>query len=626
MRLKYDGLQFIYESSRIVNEADDYETALIRLLDQVREMLRAEISEIILFPTTGQVALRSRTTLDQGPSIKEPVEMSDLFPWTDLIRDGVPCLLKRSADKTQDEDFARLGIRDAMVVPLHEGDGMTGMMLVANRLGEVSTFDHADMKLFETLVNHASVWLEKGRVEKALAHVSELKEELNRRALHDALTGLANRVLLCDRIDHALSRRPASREGLALLFLDLDDFKIVNDSLGHSAGDKLLRAVALRLQECVRPQDTIARLGGDEFAILVEEVTHLSQAEDVAERIIEALEKPFEIEETEVFIRCTIGIARGKSGRDGAAEVIRNADVAMYRAKQAGKSRYQEFEPSMHRHAVKRLETLVQLRSAIENNEFELLYQPIVALADRRLDGLEALARWNHPDLGMVTPDMFIPLAEETGLIVDLGRQILHEACRQAQEWREQQVIGATPYMSVNISGRQLQEPSLINDVISALEESGLDPGCLMLEVTESMLMNDPGASEQRLRDLRSLGCRVAVDDFGTGYSSLSHLGTFPLDAVKIPKTFIDALGNGTREESLARAIITLGESLGLVVIAEGIEVWSQLSHLLDLHCVYGQGYYLAKPLKKTDIEKLMLSGNGRISGMGGTPDRVVTL
>jgi EAL domain-containing protein (putative c-di-GMP-specific phosphodiesterase class I) len=280
----------------------------------------------------------------------------------------------------------------------------------------------------------------------------------------------------------------------------------------------------------------------------------------------------------------------------------------------------------MHRHAVKRLETLVQLRSAIENNEFELLYQPIVALADRRLDGLEALARWNHPDLGMVTPDMFIPLAEETGLIVDLGRQILHEACRQAQEWREQQVIGATPYMSVNISGRQLQEPSLINDVISALEESGLDPGCLMLEVTESMLMNDPGASEQRLRDLRSLGCRVAVDDFGTGYSSLSHLGTFPLDAVKIPKTFIDALGNGTREESLARAIITLGESLGLVVIAEGIEVWSQLSHLLDLHCVYGQGYYLAKPLKKTDIEKLMLSGNGRISGMGGTPDRVVTL
>jgi diguanylate cyclase (GGDEF)-like protein len=616
MRAKYDGLHFIYESSRIVHEADDFQTALVRLLVQVREMLRAEVAEITLFPNSGNVALRSRASADHEPSIQQPVDMVELRPWTALIEDGRPHLLDQSIDLIEYAELARAGIRDAMVVPIRDDEGVTGMMLVANRMGEVSTFDPADMRLFETLANHAGIWLEKGRLEKALAHVSELKEELKRRALYDALTGLANRTLLCERIEHALSRRPTSHEGPALLFLDLDDFKTVNDSLGHSAGDELLRAVALRVRECVRPQDTIARLGGDEFAILIEEVTHMSQADDLAERIIQALKKPFNIEETEVFVRCSIGIARGIADRDQAAEVIRNADVAMYRAKQAGKARYQEFEPSMHRHAVKRLETLVQLRRAIENEELELVFQPIVSLTDRRLAGVEALVRWNHPELGMVGPDMFIPLAEETGLIVDLGRWVIHEACREASRWLEQYPTSAPPYVSVNISGRQLQEPSLVQDVVSALEQSGLEPRCLMLEVTESMLMHDPGSTNQKLHALRSLGCQLAVDDFGTGYSSLSHLGNFPLDAVKIPKPFIDALGNGTRDGSLARAIVTLGESLGLIVIAEGIEVWNQLSQLLELYCMMGQGYYLARPMKSSEIEGLMASGNGKIKSL----------
>jgi diguanylate cyclase (GGDEF)-like protein/PAS domain S-box-containing protein len=438
----------------------------------------------------------------------------------------------------------------------------------------------------------------------------ELEDQLAHRAFHDALTGLPNRSLFTDRVGHALARRVREPGRIAVLFLDVDDFKTVNDSLGHAAGDELLVAIAKRLDDCLRGGDTAARLGGDEFAILLEDVSEPDEAAGVAERVIESLRPPFDIDGKRTFVYASIGIATS-TGTPGerAEELLRNADVAMYIAKRRGKGGHEFFEPDMHLAALKRLELKAELQQALERDEFVIHYQPAVDLASGRITGVEALVRWDHPERGLVPPLDFIPLAEETGLIVPIGGWVLREACRQAREWQQSHKGGPDLSVGVNLSGRQLQDASVVAEVQAALEASGLPPHSLILEITETVLLQDAEAAAGTLGELKKLGVQLAIDDFGTGYSSLGYLDRFPVDIVKIAKPFIDGVAHGPDESAVAAAMITLGGTLGLKTVAEGIEDADQLAELRALACDQGQGFYLARPVAADGVDVLLSAG-----------------
>jgi diguanylate cyclase (GGDEF)-like protein len=391
-----------------------------------------------------------------------------------------------------------------------------------------------------------------------------------------------------------------------VLFLDLDDFKTINDSLGHTAGDQLLIAVAERLRACLRPADTAARLGGDEFAVLLEDTPDLSDAIQVAERIIDALRSPFSLQGKEVFIHGSLGIAFSSNGREQASELLRNADVAMYKAKSHGKGRYELFKPSMHAAVLERMELKAELQRAVDHGEFAVHYQPLVYLDDGEVAGVEALVRWQHPQRGLVTPKEFIALAEDTGLIVPLGSWVLEQACIQASEWQRRYPRSVPLTVNVNLSARQVQQQDLLDTVTQALAASNLSADSLVLEITESVLVHDTKATIQKLTDLKRLGVRLAIDDFGTGYSSLSYLKQFPVDMLKIDKHFVDGVGNGSNDSELARAIINLGEILRLQTVAEGIEAASQRDELRALQCLMGQGFLFAHPLDAEAVEAFL--------------------
>ena len=435
----------------------------------------------------------------------------------------------------------------------------------------------------------------------------ELEDQLTHQALHDPLTKIANRVLFRDRVNHALSKQRRDNTSLAVLFLDLDNFKSVNDSIGHGAGDNLLIAVAQRLQDCLRSSDTAARLGGDEFAVLVESVRNSEEAVMIAERVRSVFKQPFMIDGKEVFMATSIGIAQSGDEAATADDLLRNADLAMYRAKNDGKGNYVVFEPRMHEALMERLELEDDLRAAIENREFTIHYQPIVDLGSAEMLGMEALVRWNHPRYGMLAPMKFIPLAEETSLIVPLGEWILGEACRQTKEWCDKFDDQLDISVTVNISIRQFQQKELIQIVRCALEESGLRPRSLILEITESFMMQETESTITKLHELKKLGIRLAIDDFGTGYSSLSYLQRFPIDILKIDKSFVDKIGNGEEGRAVARAIIMMGDSLHLKTIAEGIERPEQIKALQTLGCEAGQGFHFARPLTPSAMERFLL-------------------
>jgi len=433
-----------------------------------------------------------------------------------------------------------------------------------------------------------------------------LEEQLTHQALHDPLTKIANRALFRDRVDHALAKLTRNRNSLAVLFLDLDNFKAINDSMGHAAGDKLLVSVADRLQDCLRNTDTPARLGGDEFAVLVETVHRSDEVAMIAERIKAVFSEPFTIDGKEVRVGTSIGVASSSSGALNSEELLRNADLAMYLAKNQGKGNYVIFEPKMHQALMERIELEEDLRRGIDNREFVLHYQPIVDLQTRRMMGMEALVRWKHPRFGLLPPDRFIPVAEETNLIVPLGEWILREACQQTQAWREKYGGDLGISITVNISIRQFQQKELVDIVANALEDAGLPPGTLILEITESFMIQDAEATIVKLHELKKLGVRLAIDDFGTGYSSLSYLQRFPVDILKIDKSFVEKLGKGKEGKAVARAIIMMGDSLNLKTIAEGIEHSSQIQELQNLGCEAGQGFHFAKPLTKDDMDDFL--------------------
>ena len=440
--------------------------------------------------------------------------------------------------------------------------------------------------------------VERTRAEATMAH----------RALHDPLTGLPNRLLFVDRLALALARSGRSSGSVAVLFLDLDNFKAINDSHGHEAGDQLLVHVARRVEGALRPADSVARFGGDEFMILCDAVEDERDAAVIGERVLAALERPFPLGEGEVALGGSLGLALG--GQESTPEgMVRNADIAMYRAKERGGARYEIFDPAIGERVVNRLNQESELRQAIERDELRLVYQPIVAVSDGRLVGAEALVRWEHPERGLLAPAQFLPLAEETGMIVPLGRWVLQEACAQATRWQENSRLLR---IAVNVSAHQLANNELGPLVIEVLARTGLDPSRLGLEITESVLLEESRISVDLLGELRALGVQVSLDDFGTGYSSLSYLRRLPLDTVKLDRAFISGLAETGVDRRIVAAVVQMARALSMTVIAEGVETAAQWACLRELGCHLAQGYYFARPMPAGQMTSLVAEASAR--------------
>lgn len=432
-------------------------------------------------------------------------------------------------------------------------------------------------------------------------------EQLLREALRDSLTDLPNRAFFSERVEEALRRKQRDPDyTFAVVFLDLEDFKMVNDSLGHAAGDLLLVEIAARLQSFVRPGDVIARFGGDEFTLLLEDVGDAAAAESAARRIGSRLSGPFNVNGRDIFVTASIGIALGDASYESPDDLLRDADTAMYSAKAQGRSRFKLFDVAMRDSARARLGLETDLRSALERNEFRLVFQPIMALDSGRVHSFEALLRWHHHTLGVISPEQFIPLAERTGLIVPIGTWVLQEACRQAQRWHERRPSAAPVGISVNLSGKQLDDPNITEDVQQALRDSQLDPRTLALEITESVLIENEEASVVILERLRRLQAEIHIDDFGTGYSSLSRLPRFPLQTLKIDASFVHRMGSRRTDLEIVRSIVGLARKVGFGVVAEGVETATQHERLRDLGCGYGQGFYYAKPLDPLAVDAFL--------------------
>ncbi|MFL9457017.1 MULTISPECIES: EAL domain-containing protein [Nostocales] len=439
-----------------------------------------------------------------------------------------------------------------------------------------------------------------------------MEEKLVYQAFYDALTGLPNRVLFMERLGQAIAQVKNHPENLfAVLFLDLDRFKVVNDSLGHAVGDQLLIAIAQRLQSCLRQNDTVARLGGDEFTILLSHIQTIEDTTLVAERIHQVLKSPFNLNGSEVFTSASIGIAVGTNRYDEPANVLRDADTALYHAKEQGKSGHVVFDTVMYEQAVALLQLETQLRWAIERQELRVYYQPIVSVSTGAITGFEALVRWQHPQQGMISPDKFIPIAEETGLIVSIGQWVLREACHQLRQWQKQFPALESLSMNVNLSAKQFSQPNVVKQIGQILEDTNLAPSSLKLEITESTIMASPETAAAVLKQLKAFGIELCIDDFGTGYSSLAYLHRFPIDVLKIDRSFINQIDSDRERLAIVRAIVTLGSHLGLSVVAEGVETMEQWTQLKLLQCAFAQGYLFSKPLNAEDAGILLATEPG---------------
>jgi diguanylate cyclase (GGDEF)-like protein len=592
-REKGERLEFLYQSGRILQHSPELDSAIVALLEHARNMYRAERAELLLYPRSADGdALLTTTTEDQPATTMIPIVLAPDDPIQRRLKAEahaffhVPGLM---------DDHAA-GIRQAMIAPLRGEAGTIGSILIGNRLTQGTSFTEDDLRLLETLANQAAAALENGQLEQSLAELSRLKEELRHQAYHDPLTGLGNRSLFAEQVDARLAR-PGPGLLPVVLFIDLDDFKVVNDSLGHVAGDRLLVAVADRVRNCVRSGDIAARLGGDEFAILLDDVADLNRTLSVCKRLLEALKVPVPIGGQELSISASIGIAAGRDEQDRADDLLRNADVAMYTAKAQGKSQYAIFEPTMHAAIIERHALSSALSRGVGRGELLVYYQPIVTLETGLVHGVEALVRWRHPTRGIVGPDEFIPLAEESGTILALGRWVLTEACREAASWRQTWPEAEPLVLTVNLSAAQLQQPDFVDDLRGILAETGFPEGNLVLELTETAMFHDTQTTIARLQALRQLGIKIAIDDFGTGYSSLGYLRRFQVDILKIARDFIGSSDGGSDEWAFAHAIVALGQTLDLRIVAEGVEQPGQLQRLRQMGCEFGQGFLFARPV-----------------------------
>ena len=579
-------LEFLYEATRTLSRSSEIVPELEALLARTASAFRVGAVDLVLFSAEPNRSARSSLDRDGNRRMLEPID-EPLAESLRALATGLtgPVEVAHIFDTGQRDYFRSRGMENGVVAPLHGEAGCVGLFSIAGRESVDRSFSDEDMRLLETLTGNVTVALQYDRLEQAVRQLESLQQELERKALYDSLTQLANRSLFHNRLEHALhSRRP----GICVLLLDIDEFKAINDSHGHHAGDELLRAVADRLRSCLREGDTAARLGGDEFALLLDRSGGEVDAVTVAKRLLEDLEARVDVAGERVRVHVSIGIAIGAPGKDSPEEMLRRADVALYEAKRRGKNQYRIYHPSM-RDALRKRRTLAfELERAVSDEELSVVYQPIVSLADCRAVALEALVRWNHPERGMVPPSEFIAFAEETGAVVEIDAIVLERVVEQAARLR-------IP-IHANVCAPELIDPGFLDRVDALIDIHQLPPELLVFELTERAFVGDDPVPIAVLEAIHERGMGVAVDDFGTGYSSLAYLSRLPVDTMKIPKQFIDEVTGSREHHALARAVIELGSALDLKVIAEGIETPEQIAALRAFGCDLGQGYFYGLP------------------------------
>lgn len=592
-RLDRDRLHALYEISGELHRLPRIDDALAAAADRARSMFDAESAAVLLYPEGEQgPGLRTEALVDAATTAMQPVEDMDAEVAEFVRRGGDPWLVTDENDR---------GI--AMIVPVPGSDSGFGAMAVRSPLSDIGSFGPRDLALLETLADHVGVSLKNGRLQDSLARLTELKDELHQRALHDSLTGLANRTLLFQELERVLG---ASGNRGAVMFIDLDDFKAINDTHGHETGDRVLIEVAARLRSSCRPHDLVARLGGDEFALLLENLTSHDDAIRVAERIIRLVGEPIVTQGGAVETQVSVGVAM-TDGADEPDEVLRRADEAMYAAKFDGKGCYRVHSPGMSSKHAAELATVTSLRHAIDTEELELYYQPLVDLKTREVRGVEALVRWNHPTEGLLLPAAFVPVAERRGLTAAMGEWVLKAAIGQIASWQAEHET--VPLVSINLSAAEISE-GLIPMVDALTRAKGVEPSNLQIEITEGVMMSSDSAFLERLR---ALGVQVALDDFGTGYSSLAYLDRLPVDTIKFDQSFIARLDD-ERTARILQLMTDFGVAMGYRTVAEGIETTEQLAALTKFGCQMGQGYLLGRPMPVADVERLIFGPEERLA------------
>jgi diguanylate cyclase (GGDEF)-like protein len=609
-REQQENLRLLHEVTSLLH-SDDTQEALADFLASVRSAFRADMAELVLLGPAG----REGATMTRSRDGHEPIVMAPLDDHEDhqsLLRlaSASGALTTRTGSgrgQQLDAYAAGRGLKDAMAAALRTDDRVHGLLLVGGRIGDVTTFSSSDLALLDTFARHVATSLERGRLEENLRQVTDLKEQLRHQALHDPLTGLPNRTLFLDRVRHAVDTAGRTRIWPAVLYLDLDGFKPVNDTYGHEAGDGLLRTVADRLRGCLRPADTAARLGGDEFVVLLNGPIDRLGVARVVDRIRTQLDVPVLLGDGIVTtVGASIGVALGHGDIADADTLVRNADIAMYAAKRAGGNDFLVYEPGLGDTGVTRKDSASELAAAIRDGQLRTVYQPLIDMRTGRPIGAEALVRWEHPTDGTRAPDQFIALAEDSGLITQIGELVLNDACKQAARWVAESPDQVDLLVTVNLSARQVADDAIVEQVSAALADSGLDAHRLVLEITETVLMHDRDAAAATLWQLKGLGVRIAIDDFGTGYSSLAYLRRFPIDMLKVAREFVDGLGRDAHDDVITRAIVELAGTLGLLTVAEGIETTQQSETVAALGCDIAQGYLFSRPIEAEAVSAVM--------------------
>ncbi len=596
----YTRLETLYGFTRAVNWSLKKTSALETILDETRELMRAEIAEATLLPASPEDQ-STRTTLGPGKTLDTKLMVAATAverACAEVVRTGKGLLVPRPIrDDALRTEMERRGLKDAVVAPLRSESGIIGTIMVANRMGDVGTFEAEDLRMLETVTNHASVTLENRRLVDQLREEAAEKEH---QALHDNLTGLPNRTLFNQRVEEAIASAQSSNGSVGVMLLDLDDFKEVNDTLGHHHGDLLLKEIGSRLAEVLRPTDTVARLGGDEFAVLIPFLDNPKAIGSVARRISHAFERNFELSELTLEVHSSIGIALFPQHGQEAKTLLQRADVAMYKSKEQ-RHGFEIYDADKDQCNPRRLALMPELRKAIQKSELEVYYQPQAGIQDRNLVGVEALLRWHHPEHGFVPPDEFVPMAEHTGLIRPLTLFVLRKAMEQCLIWHH---AGIELTLAVNLSVRNLLDLAFPLDVARLLKETGFDAQHLTLEITESCIMADPGRMLTELKRLDALGVKLSIDDFGTGYSSLSYLSRLPVKEVKIDRSFVMHMTEDDNDAVIVQSIIDLGRNLNLQVVAEGIEDAATWQRLSEMGCDIAQGFYLGRPQPPVQLER----------------------
>ena len=594
-RRKRDSLDFVYRSARVGRGATRAEAVVIELLPLTLEALKAEFAEVIVGDAFGS-AIVGTMRVDGDPSITF-IEDEKTSPWWPIADQGAGRIARPCSDPAVDAFLESRGLRDALVVPFTGAHGITGVFVVANPLGETRSFGDEEGKLFSTIADHVSASFENVRLVESLQEQALRNEH---QALHDGLTGLPNRVLLRDRVEHAIESATRSTSSVAIMLMDLDRFKEINDSLGHHNGDLLLQELGDRLRQAVRRSDTVARLGGDEFAVLLPDLDDADLAAGMADKLMRAVEEPFQLDGMVVHADLSIGIAVYPAHGDDPDILLQRADVAMYLAKQTHTG-YRVYAASADEFTPRRLALANALREAAGRDELRLAYQPKISLPDRRFVGVEALARWHHPEYGVVMPQEFIALAENAGYIRTLTLHVLDAALAQWARWRDD---GLILDIAVNVSVRNLFDHEFPDQVTDLLTKHGVPPKHLTLELTEDVLIADPRRVLEVLRRLKGRGVTLSIDDFGTGYSSLSYLSRLPVEEIKIDKSFVMGMGDSKHDEIIVRSTIELARNLGLRTVAEGVATEEALDCLIDLGCDIAQGFHVGKPMDAAEIPR----------------------